>query len=149
MFSYSTLNVFYHCHLECLLYNFDSFCPILFKFTPHHNHQTVYAWQDNWGWRVSITRVRPLCNSYNKMFVLWLIVHVHILWNQFLLDSLNILYCLFIKWVGLQVLSPLVTAHPTPYNIYDHEFVVREFLLPPKIAWYPTFHELHMVFASM
>ena len=31
----------------------------------------------------------PLCNSYNKMFVLWLIVHT--LWNQFLLElSLNL-----------------------------------------------------------
>ena len=27
-------------HLMILLYNFDSFCPILFKFTHHHNHQT-------------------------------------------------------------------------------------------------------------
>ena len=25
-------------HLMILLYNFDSFWPILFKFTPHHNH---------------------------------------------------------------------------------------------------------------
>ena len=61
-------------HLRCLLYNFDSLCPILFKFTPHLNHQTVQVWQENRGWRVSITRVMPLCNSYNKMFVLSLIV---------------------------------------------------------------------------
>ena len=26
-------------HLRVLLYNFDSFCPILFKFTPHLDHQ--------------------------------------------------------------------------------------------------------------
>ena len=61
-------------HLMILLSNFDSFCPILFKFTHHHNHQTMPVWQKNRGWRVSITRVMPLCNSYNKMFVLWLIV---------------------------------------------------------------------------
>ena len=57
-------------HLMILLYNFDGFCPILFKFTPHHNHQTVHVWQENRGWRVSITTDMPLCNSYNKMFVL-------------------------------------------------------------------------------
>ena len=28
-------------HLRILLYNFDSFCPILFKFVPHHNHPTM------------------------------------------------------------------------------------------------------------
>ena len=27
-----------------LLYNFNSFCPILFIFTPHHNHQTMHVW---------------------------------------------------------------------------------------------------------
>ena len=37
-----------------LLYNFECFCPILFKFTPHHNHQTVHVWQENRGRRVSI-----------------------------------------------------------------------------------------------
>ena len=67
-------------HLKILLCNFDRFCPILFRCTPHHNHQTMHVWQKNWGWRISITRVMPLCNSYNKMFVLWLIVHT--LWNQ-------------------------------------------------------------------
>ena len=30
-------------HLMILLYNCDSFCPILFKFTSHHNHQTMHA----------------------------------------------------------------------------------------------------------
>ena len=71
-------------HLRCLLYNFDSFCPILFKSPPHLDHQTVHVWQENRGWRISITRVMRLCNSYNKMFVLWLIVHS--LWNQLLLE---------------------------------------------------------------
>ena len=46
-------------HLMILLYNCDSFCPILFKFTTHHNHQTMHVWQKNQGWRVSITRVMP------------------------------------------------------------------------------------------
>ena len=32
----------------------------------------------------SISRVMPHCNSYNEMFVLWLIVHT--LWNQLLLE---------------------------------------------------------------
>ena len=68
------------------LYNFDSFCLILFIFTPHHYHQTVHVWKENRGWRMSITRVKPLCNSNNKMFVLWLIVHT--LWNQLLLELL-------------------------------------------------------------
>ena len=71
-------------HLRCLLYNFDSFCPILFKFTPHLSHQTMHVSKENRGWRFSITRVMPLCNSYNKMFVLWLIVHT--LWNQHFLE---------------------------------------------------------------
>ena len=26
-----------------LLYNFDSFCPILFKFTPHLDHQRMHV----------------------------------------------------------------------------------------------------------
>ena len=30
-------------HLRLLLFNFDSFCPILFKFTPHLNHQTMHV----------------------------------------------------------------------------------------------------------
>ena len=30
-------------HLMFLLYNFDSCCPILFKFTLHRNHQTMYV----------------------------------------------------------------------------------------------------------
>ena len=25
---------------------------------------------------------------------------------------------------------------------HDHEFVVQEFSLPPRMAWCPTFHEL-------
>ena len=29
--------------LECFLHNFDSFCLILFIFTPHHNHQTMHG----------------------------------------------------------------------------------------------------------
>ena len=65
VFSMSVIPWF-HQHLRCLLYNFDSFCPILFKFTPHHNHQTVHVWKENRGWRLSITRIMPLCNSYNK-----------------------------------------------------------------------------------
>ena len=28
-------------HLRFLPYNFDSFCPILFKFIPHLNHQRM------------------------------------------------------------------------------------------------------------
>ena len=36
-------------HLMILLYNFDSFCPILFRFTPYHNHQTMHVWQKNRG----------------------------------------------------------------------------------------------------
>ena len=64
-------------HLRCLHYNFDSFFfQILFKFSPHLNNQAVHVWKENRGWRNSITRVMPLCNSYNKMFVLWLIVHI-------------------------------------------------------------------------
>ena len=50
--------------LVFFLYNVDSFCLILFIFTPHHNHQTMHVR------RISITRVMPLCNSCNKMFVL-------------------------------------------------------------------------------
>ena len=30
-------------HLRVLFYNFDSFCQILFKFTPHLDHQTVHV----------------------------------------------------------------------------------------------------------
>ena len=30
-------------HLMTLLYNFDSLCPVLFKFTTHHNHQTMHV----------------------------------------------------------------------------------------------------------
>ena len=56
-------------HLRFLLYNFDSFCLILFKFTPHLNHQTMHVW----GWGISIIRVMPLCNSFNKMLVGWLV----------------------------------------------------------------------------
>ena len=48
--------------LGFFLYNFDSFCLILFIFTPHHYHQTVHVWKENRGWRVNITRVMPLCN---------------------------------------------------------------------------------------
>ena len=45
----------------------------------------MHVWKENRGWRISIiTRVMPLCNSYNKMFVLWLIIHT--LWNQLLLE---------------------------------------------------------------
>ena len=29
-------------HLRLLLYNFNSFCSILFKFIPHLNHQTMH-----------------------------------------------------------------------------------------------------------
>ena len=36
-------------HLMILRYNFASFCQILFKFTPHHNHQTMPVWQKNRG----------------------------------------------------------------------------------------------------
>ena len=32
--------------LGFLLYNFDSFCLILFVFTPHHYHQTVHVWKE-------------------------------------------------------------------------------------------------------
>ena len=31
-------------HLRFLLSNFDSFCPILFVFTPRLNHQTMHVW---------------------------------------------------------------------------------------------------------
>ena len=31
-------------HLRLLLYNFNSFCLILCKFTPHLNHQTMHVW---------------------------------------------------------------------------------------------------------
>ena len=44
----------------------------------------MHVWQENRDWRVSITRVMLLCNSDNKMFVLWLILHT--LWNQLLLE---------------------------------------------------------------
>ena len=70
--------------LGVFLYNFDSFCLILFIFTPCHYCQTMHVWKENRGWRASIRRLMPLCNSYNKMFVLWLIVHT--LWNQLLLE---------------------------------------------------------------
>ena len=30
-------------HLRVLHYNFDGFCPILFKFTPHLDHQTMHV----------------------------------------------------------------------------------------------------------
>ena len=79
-----SVKLWFRQHLKCRLYNFDSFCPIFFKFTSHLNHQTVHVWYENRGWRVSIKRVMPLCNSYNKMFVLWLIGHA--LWNQLLLE---------------------------------------------------------------
>ena len=71
-------------HLMILLFNFARFCLILFKFTPHHItiRQCMFDRKIG-GWRVSITRVIPLCNSYNKMFELWLIVHI--LWNQLLI----------------------------------------------------------------
>ena len=71
-----------------LVHNFDNICLILFIFTPHHYHQTMHVWKENRGWRISITRVTPLCNSYSKMFVLWLIVHT--LWNQLLVLSLDL-----------------------------------------------------------
>ena len=31
-------------HLRWLRYNFDSFCPILFKFTPQLIYQTLHVW---------------------------------------------------------------------------------------------------------
>ena len=89
--SFREVYCFQHVHdfvipsiFKVLLNNFDSFFQILFKFTPHLNHQTVHVWKENGDWRISITRVMPLCNSYNKMFVLWLIVHT--LWNQLVLE---------------------------------------------------------------
>ena len=36
-------------NLRFLLNNFDSFCPILFTFTPHLNHQTMHVWKENQG----------------------------------------------------------------------------------------------------
>ena len=71
-----------------LVHNFDNIYLILFIFTPRHYHQTMHVWKENRGWRISITRATPLCNSYSKMFVLWLIVHT--LWNQFLVLSLDL-----------------------------------------------------------
>ena len=78
-------------HLMILLYKFDSWCPILFKFTLHHNHQTMHVWQENQSWRVSITRVMPLRNSYNKMFVLWLIVHTYGVFNLAIFRRLHLI----------------------------------------------------------
>ena len=47
-------------YLIILLYNFESFCPILFILTPHHNHQTVPVWQKNRGWRISSDSINIL-----------------------------------------------------------------------------------------
>ena len=33
----------FHQHLRLLPYNFNSFCPILFRFIPHLNHQTMHV----------------------------------------------------------------------------------------------------------
>ena len=63
---------------------FSSYCPILFKFSPHLNHHTLHVLLEKRGWRVSIARVMPLCNFNCKMFTIVLIVHV--LWNQLLLQ---------------------------------------------------------------
>ena len=42
--AYTVFSISFRQHLMILLYNFDSFCPILFKFTPHHNYQTMPVW---------------------------------------------------------------------------------------------------------
>ena len=63
------------------IYGFCSITLIAFVRFCSDLHHTITI---NRGWRVIITRVMPLCNSYNKMFVLWLIVHI--LWNQLLLE---------------------------------------------------------------
>ena len=59
-------------HLSILLYNLDSFCPILFIFTPQHYCQTMHDWKI--GAEGSV--LQELCHFVNlsKMFVLWLIV---------------------------------------------------------------------------
>ena len=42
---------------------FCSYCPILFKFSPHLNHHTLHVLlEKKRGWRVSIARDMPLCN---------------------------------------------------------------------------------------
>ena len=41
VFSMSVIPSF--CDLRVLLYTFDSFCPILFKFTPHLDHRTMHV----------------------------------------------------------------------------------------------------------
>ena len=61
---------------------FSSYCPILFKFSPHLNHHTLHVLMEKRGWRVSIARVMPLCNFNCKMFTIVLIMHL--LWNQLL-----------------------------------------------------------------
>ena len=43
VYAVSTVIPKFHQHLRFLLYNFDSFCLILLKFTPHLNQQTVHV----------------------------------------------------------------------------------------------------------
>ena len=43
--------------------NMRNNCPILFKFSQHHDHQTMRVWWKNRGLKVSIARVIPLCDS--------------------------------------------------------------------------------------
>ena len=38
-----SVNLSFRQHLRVLLYNFASFCPILFRFTSHHYHQTMHV----------------------------------------------------------------------------------------------------------
>ena len=52
--------------------------------------QNTYMYGRKWVRKVSITRVIRLCNSLNKMFVLWLTVHT--LWNQLLLQLSLVLF---------------------------------------------------------
>ena len=70
-------------HLRFSLYNFNSCCPILFKFTPHF-YQCMF--DRNTGLKGQYCKSNASFNSYNKMFVLWLTVHT--LWHQLLLELL-------------------------------------------------------------
>ena len=66
-------------HLRFLLYNFDSFHPILFNFTPPLTIRQC-MFDRKIGAEGSV--LQELCHFV--MFVLWLIVHT--LWNQLLLE---------------------------------------------------------------
>ena len=61
-------------HLSILLYNLDSFCPILFIFTSQHHCQTMHVWSENRGWRISITRVMPLCKSFKDVCIMTIVI---------------------------------------------------------------------------